>query len=73
MRAPRSLARLARVRAQARRMNEGDRVVRHAIETSSTALGGGEFHDTSGGHELAGFEPHLLRMGFNLPTMPDDL
>lgn len=53
-------------------MNEADRVVRHAIETSGASVGG-EFHDTSGGHELAGFEPHLLRMGFNLPTMPDDL
>lgn len=72
MRAPRSLVHLSRVRAQVRRMNEGDRVVRHAIETTGT-VGGGEFHDTSGGHELAGYEPHLLRMGFNLPTMPDEL
>lgn len=71
MRAPRSLVRLARVRSQVRRMNEGDRVVRHAIEVTG-GTGGGEFHDTSGGHELAAFEPHLLRMGFNLPMMPDE-
>lgn len=47
-------------------MNEQDRVVRHALETHGRE--GGEFHDTSGGYEIAE-QPWLQRppVGFTLP------
>lgn len=64
MRAGRGIVRLARVRAKARRMNEGDAVVRHALEVGG---GGGEFHDTSGGHELRWQDEHGGLIGFQIP------